>query len=518
MNNVRFPDIIKQLPGPQKIALVASLVALAITATFVVKVVAEPSYAVAYANLDQATASEVLAQLDASAVPYKLEGNGTRILVPRAQLDRARLDLAAAGINAAAAAPGYELLDGQPASMSTMRQQVDLRRALEGELARTLTTMSSVDAATVLLVTPEKRLFTEDDTTPTASVMLTTRATLRPDEVDTVAALVASAVEDLKPSNVTVADTQGNVLQSPATAGAGGGATSRHLRYTAEYEQTLAARAAQVIGALTGDDRAAVVVTADLKFDETTVEAEDYDPEQQVTLAEDTESEAYEGTGADTGGTLGVDGGPLPATDGTAVNQDRGTATREYGYDRTVTRTVVAPGAIARLSVAVVMDDGSLTGARVPPQDDIIALVTTAAGLDVTRGDAVTVQLLPFPVMEDIDVPEVELTLADRLPLFASVAMLLLITITLALLAWRRRRPAKAATVDTVDGDALTEASAAIAHDDDAGAPSAAPAKTDANTDAARRQAEARVEEVRSLIDAVPDQVALLVRTWLSDR
>jgi flagellar M-ring protein FliF len=155
----------------KSVAAAAIVVALLATAAFLTWVT-QPSYTVLYSGIDETQLSQVVDSLEASGIPYRLEGGGSRVLVPQDSVYRVRADLASDGIQGSVVPKGYELLDEQGLSVSDFRQRVDYQRALEGELSRTLGAMGAISAATVHLVIPEEALFVENQEPVTASVLI----------------------------------------------------------------------------------------------------------------------------------------------------------------------------------------------------------------------------------------------------------------------------------------------------------------------------------------------------------
>ena len=149
----------RSLPPAQRVGIVVAVVVLVMAAVPFMQWVMTPSYALLFAGLEDKHLSEVVNELETRGVPYQLDGS--RVLVPQQQLHRVRADLAAAGVSGTPTVPGYELLDNQALGVSDFRQRVDLQRAVEGELTRTLTAMDGIESATVRLVIPEESLFTE---------------------------------------------------------------------------------------------------------------------------------------------------------------------------------------------------------------------------------------------------------------------------------------------------------------------------------------------------------------------
>lgn len=393
-------------PGRRTIAGVALAAALIVGYVGYSRVNAT-SWAVLYANLDDQTASEVLAELDARGVPYTLEGNGTRILVPEERLASTRLSLAGDGVSGQPIPPGFdEVFSGQGLATSDFEQRVNYERALEGELARTLLAMEPVAGANVQLSLPERSIYigagAAETDQPTASVVLSVRRPLTSDEVDTVANVVSSSVEGLSPDQVTVASADGQLLRAARSSGA---QTSTHaMDVTREYESALSQRLTELVRISTGSKTATVEVRAQLDFTESTTETERIDPATNTPTAERVMTETWEGSGGSQGGTVGVDGGPAGSGgDGTYEKEDR-TTTYTPG-DRTITRSSTSSPTVTRLDVAVVVpvvapeaDAAAAAGAApATPIDEetLQRLVSSAAGVDAGRGDSVAIAIVP---------------------------------------------------------------------------------------------------------------------------
>lgn len=489
------------LPIAHRIGVVAAIVGLLMGAFMFVQWVSAPSYTVLASNLDDADVGEVVDLLESEGVAYEIGGGGTTVLVPRQRLYTTRAALAQAGVDANATPGGYELLDEQGLTVSDFRQQVDYKRALEGELAKTLMAMDGVDSATVHLVLPDEELFTEQRKPTTASVLLDTGRELNATEVEAVTFLVSSSVEGLETSQITVANSDGTVLHAPGDTAGAGGTTNRQLRQTREFEQSLAGDITTLLARATGSP-ASVVVRAELNFDETSVESVDYDPDSQVVIKEQTEDENYEGTGVSPGGTVGVDGGPLPDADGEAT-YEREEVLREYGVDNTTTVTNRAPGQVEGLSVAIVMDDGSVTGATVPDVDEVEQLVAAAVGLDQDRGDTVAVTPVPFPDADEETEEPNGTSLTAMIPQIVGGLVLLVVAVGLFLMTRRRKQgddpsPAPASNLGLADDTPAEEP---------APEPRPAPERPD---DGLKR-------EVSEMVDRQPEEVATLLRGWLAD-
>lgn len=489
-------QFVRDLPFAHRVMIVAAVAVAAVAVAGFLRWVTSPSYTVLYTGLDDASLQQVIDGLEEQGVAYTVEGGGSRVLVPQDQLYETRAALAADGVSGGAVAPpGYELLDEQGVGVSNFKQRVDYQRALEGELAATLGAMDAVNTATVRLVIPEERLFEEDQQPVTASVLLDTARDIDASQVESIAFMVSSSVEGLDVDNVTVADTDGTVLQAPGD-GSGGGGTGRLLRQTREFEQALAGDVRELVAAA-GGGTASVVVRATMNFDEAEQTRETYAPDSRVSLREDVENERFQGQGTVPGGVAGVDGGPLPIDGATGSDYERDRSTVEYGVDKETVFTRQSPGKVEGLSVAIVMDDGALTGLTPVPETEVEDLVTAALGLDAERGDTVAVSAVPFPEPEPVDEAAGATDMIGLAGRAAAVLVLIAVAVIFVIMLRRRR-----SSVDVVDITVDNPAQAALGRAPQQLQPGAAGLPSD----------------VTALVDEQPEDIAVLLRSWLADR
>ena len=491
----RLAALNRSLPPAQRAGLIVAALVLVMAAVPFTMWVMSPSYTLLYGGLDDRELGRVTTELDAQGVPYQLEGN--RVLVPQGELHTARANLAEVGVSGAPPVAGYELLDEQALGVSDFRQRVDLQRAVEGELARTLSAMDTLDSASVRLVLPDEPLFTADRTPATASVLVRPRREMNQGQIEAITLLVASAVDGLEPSQVTVADTAGQVLHAPGDASSGG-MTDRQQRLTRDFERAVAADITQLLQRAT-DAPASVVVRAALDFNESTTNSEVFD-DAGTTIREQTSEERYEGTGPGAGGTVGVDGGPLPAQEGGEGSYERDDATREFGVGRTTTMTVRAPGTVEELSVALVVDDAA--GIE---DADIAELVSAAAGLNLDRGDQIAISRVPTPALDDVLVEEEGADMVAMITQAVALAVLLLIVIALLLMSRRKDKvatPAKGKGRKVVPAQVREPQQIAAAPEPEPQTPPEPDIK----------------DEVAELVERQPEEIAALLRGWLADR
>ena len=242
-----------------------------------------PPMSLLYSGLDASDSGAVVSQLEGMNVPYKLVGDGTSIMVPEDRVLRLRMSMAQKGLPSGGAV-GYEIFDkGNSLGTTSFEQKINQLRALEGELARTIRSLNPIAAARVHLVLPQRELFSRDERKPSASITLRTRGTLSPSEVSAIQHLVASAVPDLKPNEISIIDQNSTLLAAGDGTPTGDAATTNQMadRRNA-YEDKVKGEIEKLIGSVVGPGHVRAEVSADLNFDRSTVNAETYDPDSQV--------------------------------------------------------------------------------------------------------------------------------------------------------------------------------------------------------------------------------------------
>ncbi|HET8758610.1 MAG TPA: flagellar basal-body MS-ring/collar protein FliF [Solirubrobacteraceae bacterium] len=393
-----FVETFRALPARSKGIIAVSAVAILGIAFLLLRIAGAPSYTMLSSGLDPAQTGKVTAALDEQGIGYELRNNGTGLAVEKSQVAQARVALAGQGVTLdAGTGKGFELFDEQKLGATDFQNQVAYQRALEGEISRTIAGVQGVSSPQVQLVMPEDDLFADEASPATAAVMLGNSAdTLEPGAVRGIAQLVASSVKGLKTENVTITDASGALLW-PGGDGAGADAVSAskqalEARYSRAMEADLNALLVRTLGA----GKAQVSVTADLNADETTREKLTYG-KKGVPTKRQTETERLRGGGSTAGGTAGT-GSNIPtysagaAGGGANSNYQRKSETVEQAVDKQVDRTKVAPGAVNKLNVALLVDKS------VPAADfqAVQQAVSSAAGIDTARGDTMEAAQVPF--------------------------------------------------------------------------------------------------------------------------
>lgn len=398
-----------QLPRSRQIALGGIAAATLVVLYLVFTASSQPNLVVAYTGLQPEDSAAVADQLESDGVPYKLGGGGSTISVPANKVAEVRIQLAAAGLPRGSASTGLEIFDKTNFGATDFVQQVNYRRGLEGELARSINTLDGVKGSRVHIVIPEEAIFSEDQKNATASVLLDLApgSQLNQDQVRGITNLVANSVEGLQRSGITIIDETGHVLFDGSTLDSvfSTGASASQMDLQRTYETQLQRDVEQTLAKVVGVGRSAVTVRAALNFDNVTSVADEYDPDSVIPRSSTNVTETYNGDSSSignvpgTGTNGGTDTGAGTATGGNN-SYTRTETTTNNEVSKTTTSTIKAPGSVERLSVSVVLDE-SVTPAQ---ESNLTSAVAAAVGLDQTRGDTLSVTRLPFDasVQEDL--------------------------------------------------------------------------------------------------------------------
>lgn len=522
-------------PGQRAVTIIALVVALVGGFAFI-QWASAPTMTPVFSNLSATDAGAVTAKLDEVGTKYELGEGGTTVLVPAEQVAKTRIDLAAAGLpKNTENSQGYTLLDEQNFASSDFQQKMAAKRAAEGELQKAIESMDVVQKATVQLALPEEEVFTAERTPTTASVLVSPKPQSQLDagQVEAIVHLVSSAVPKMTAGNVTVTDSTGKLLSATGT----GGAASSIGDQRAAQAQTMSLTAQQKIQAMldkaVGPGNSSVTVTADLNFDNTRIQSNEYIPAQPgaVPVQEDIETERLRGNGqTPVGGVLGPDNITVPNANAGQTNQEYDTEKRKVQnpVGTRVTETEQAPGRLARMTVAVMLDSGKSAAIN---QTEMNELVAAAAGIDADRGDVVKVSRMPFDTQAAAAAEAAAQAAAEQqrqdelIELAKNIGLALLLL--LALLIGFRKSRKKTRTVEMGDlASVETESilppqglpelppppSEYALEDDEMPVIEATPVDPQSE---ARSQARA---EISALASENPDEVARLLRGWIAER
>ena len=397
----QFQAFWKRQKTSQKVTMIALLLTAAIMIPILITWATKTTYAVAFSGLSEADAGAIVDELTNQGISYKLEGSST-ILVPTDQVYNVRLKMASAGLPKTGTTVGYELFDASSLGMTEFTQKVNYQRAVQGELERTIGSLSAVEAVSVHIVVPEKTLLSSTQQEPTASVMVKTKSGLALDagQVRAITHLVAASIEGLKSENVVVVDSEGNMLASGATTGADAAASAvSDSRRTAELAaaKDIQNKAQQMLDTVLGPDKAIVQANVLLDWTQREVTSNSFDPTPSAVLSSSVTSETYTTNGTTAGGVPGATSNlPTPVattTGGTgSTNYQRTDTTTNYELASIQSKEVIEPGQIKQISVSVLVD--SITD---PTQLNVLKnAVAAAVGIDETRGDSLAVESIVF--------------------------------------------------------------------------------------------------------------------------
>lgn len=387
----------------QRVALVGGTMMLIALIIGFVAWSQQTTYGVLFSNLNAQDASAIVTKLKASKIPYQLADNGNAIMVPTGMVDETRLMLAGAGLPNQGVV-GFEIFDkSNPLTMTDFTQQLDYQRGLEGELTRTIEQINGVTGAWVHIVLPQSSLYTSAQQNPTASIVvaLAQGTQLDPGQVKAVMHLVASAVQGLKPENVTVVDTSGVNLSDQVQAGTlANGVTAATLGSALDvehqFEQDLSQQAMSMLATVLGSGKAVVRVNAALNWDQLQQDSTTYGQQPSQIANQSTSSTTSSGGSSTTGGPPGTGSNlvptPTPTTGAGSSTYSQTQTNTVYNVSQTVAHLVKAPGSVQRLTVAVFVD-GTYPAATITA---IQQAVGNAIGLDAARGDQIVVSAIPF--------------------------------------------------------------------------------------------------------------------------
>ncbi len=509
----------------------AALIALLI---FVGTIGRGPDSAIAFSGLNSDDEAQIVQKLKDSKIPYTLEDGGT-IRVPSGQVQEARLATAGMGLSGKpSAGSGFELFDQPTFGQTDFTQKVNFQRALETELERSIDQMAAVDMARVHLVIPEQTLFASQQQPTTASIMLKLKPGMHLDtaQARSISNLVAGSVEGLRPQNLTIVDVNGNTLTpDDGSAGDGSALTSKQLDTQRAYESTMEHNIQAMLDSVLGAGKASVRVSALMNWDQVEETDETYTPNdstQTPVLTNHSITETSTG-GAAVGGIPGAasnNGAAVPTyqggTGGTGSTNKSDTETT-YQLNKSVQKTVHAPGAVTRLSVSVMLDDDP-NNPNTALTQSVQNAVNAAAGIDPTRGDVLTVTSLQFnrqdvlaaqAAMDDATQKQQLMTYLH----LAALALGPLLMLALLFFILRRGKKKKVIVLETPSGSEATVRAARVTE-----AAEAPPAPTPVRPNKPMGQPIAedpqRVyirDQIQLLGKSNPATVAQLIQTWMDE-
>lgn len=449
-----------------------------------------PDYQVLYTGLKPEDGGKIVDKLRSKKIPFQLRDGGATVMVPSQSVYETRLALATDGLPHAGGV-GYELFDKTNFGMTDFVQKLNFQRALEGELTRTIEQLDEVEQARIHIVIPEAKLYTEERTSATASVVLKLRGSgrLSQGQIKGVTHLVASSVEGLKPEDVTIIDTNGNVLSKGHTDGMMAGLSGDQLELQQSVEAYLSRKAQSMLEEVLGPNRAVVQVNALLDFDKIDRTTERYDPDNQVVRSEEKNESS-----------------------GQTATEKSSSSVVNYEISKTMEHAANAVGGIKKLTVAVMVDGvygaADKKGARAysPRSSEemtkIRSIVKNAVGIEAKRGDELEVANVAFDT-STLDAVQKDMKKAQLGGLASKVAGKAGVAVVVLVLFLMLRT-------------SLKGVGQAFSSEPMRGVDSEEPINAELET--AEQAGRRRIEErVGRLARERPQEVASLVRTWMRE-
>lgn len=408
----QFLNLLRSLPLSRKISM--AFVLCLVIAGFVLMFLwaNQVDYQVLFNNLSPEDGGAIITKLKEGNIPYRVDGNGTVILVPAERVNELRLAMAGDGLPTGGNL-GFEIFDHTDFRTTRFVQELNYRRALQGELARTINQFKEVKSSRVFIVLPKESLFLDNITPASASIQLDLKSSLPANRLAAIIHLVANAVSGLEPEQVTVVDTKGRVIFK------GGNrddttvlVNNAQLDYRRRIEDEIGKNVQTMLEGIVGSGKAIVRVNAEIDFNRTTLNEEEYDPlETAVRSMRNIEESSGRGASQEGGGATTVNQrrGVLPGEGLTQSMKSKKDTTTNYEINK-ITRQIFKPaGEISRLSVAAVIDgayqaekreDGTTKKTYIPRSDAELRtfqdIVKKAMGYSEDREDQVSVSSIPF--------------------------------------------------------------------------------------------------------------------------
>jgi flagellar M-ring protein FliF len=392
----RIKDLWSNLEPRGQLTIVGSALLVFVTFYFLYSFSSKTSYEMLVSGVDPAQTGQMTTALSSAGVSYKIANGGTEIDVPASSVSQARIALASKGLTNGGQV-GFEIFDKLSMGTTDFQQKIDYQRALEGEIDRAVQQINGITNADVQLVLPDDTLFVDQSSKASASVLLTTAGQLDSTTVSGVAHLVASAVKGLATSNVTITDQTGTLLWPDPNATGGVNAGTK-LAADQMYASSLASQINAMLTSTLGPGKAQARVNADLNVNQQSINSTTW-AKQGTPLSTQTSDEKLKSSGgnailpAGTSSNTTTTPSYAAASSGNSTsNYQNKSATTNFGVDKTVSKTTVAPGSVNRINVALLIDS-SVPAAEVASLKQSVA---SMAGIDTKRGDTLAVSQVAF--------------------------------------------------------------------------------------------------------------------------
>jgi len=391
MSFEKFWQVFNSLSGPRKLTLLGVTILTMASIMMFVYFTNQEDYRVLFSNLASEDASSIVTKLKEKKIPYQISPAGDTISVPSGKVSELRLELAAAGLPHGGGV-GFEIFDNKTLGATEFDQQLNYRRALQGELVRTINSLEEIQQCRVHIALPRESLFIDQQKKATASVAIKLKAgrKLTQSQIEGIGHLVASSIEGLNPDDVMIVDSQGNIMSKGQGDSRLARMSSSQIEYQRNIEKEMGSQIQTLLENVVGQGKAVVRVNADLDFRITEKTEETYDPESPVVRSTQKQSDR------------------MNAALGKASSGSEKEKTDEvvnYEINKTVSKTVMPVGEVKNISIAVLVDGiytkdakGTATYQERPKKEleSLEELVRKSAGFNSQRGDQVVVTSMPF--------------------------------------------------------------------------------------------------------------------------
>ena len=509
-----------KLSRPQKIITVVAPLLVAAALAALIIWASTPQYEVIFTKLSASDAGAITTKLKSLKADYKLADNGSTIMVPKQNADDIRLQLASAGLPQQSKF-SFDYLNTMQLGETDADRKLRYTLALQNELENNLKLLNGVQDAQVHLVMPDPSLFTDSQQPATAAVtvQLVPGTSLSDDQVRAIANLISSSVEGLKPENVTIVDTNGNVLSDVlGNSNNTNRLTANQYQLQQSVEDDTEKSVQSMLDRALGVGTTVVRVSADLDFNQTKVTRQTNGPGAVVSEQYSNETTT---NGSTAGGVPGATSNAAPTyptgTTG-STSSTKSDSTKNYQVDTTQEVQVVSPGAIKRLSVSVLANSNVITPAQL---SQIKAIVASAAGIDPTRGDQIQVAAIPFnnTALQQAQQAMANAQKQQQMINYAEIGSAALLALVLFLVYLRKRskkaRAEKMLGMDSIQPVPLETAEMLIAQKS---------AEEEANIQLAQKKKSVEDIEKLKTKEAVekysrdnPEEAARIMKTWLSE-
>lgn len=497
-----------------------------------------PDYTLLFGNLNPAIAQEIVTELRDENIKYRLEQDGSAILVPRSNVYDLRLRFAAQGTSSSSDITGYELFDSNNLGMTDFMQKVNLQRALEGELARTVSAMDQISYARVHLVIPERSPFADKTIQPSASVYLTltSKQRLTEQQIIGIQSLVAGAVEGMVNENVTLIDGRGNKISENNASQTETAITNAQMKHQRAVETYLTDKTQTMLDRVLGTGNAIVRITTEHDFEKLSRTSNIIDPESRVIISENSVTGTDEIRESD----------PLlydeyvpenlrgQSVDTRVDTKESSNETKNYDLNRTQETFEKPIGEIARISASVLLNYQRVVLKDVEGQDSVIyepysqdkideitQVVSTALGVQPQRGDVVTITQALFDNSDEKYLEQQQKEF-ERQQMTNQIVRWTLIIIaflgSVGVLFFLYRRSIEEVQEEPIfleqdeEGRMITDGMRPDIEYDDA------PPEMDPEIQAALRRKQKMIEKIKEFVMNNPEEAASIIRTWMKQK